>query len=122
MEEPEPPAEAPIYLKEGLPNQTPAMLLALARWAEELAAYKQEQPPEVDEGDELIVTTGPGHVKGYSRIVKYQRCGDDSCKCTSGTREDMHGPYLWHVYTTSGGRRVWSYQHKVSEQAGSTAA
>lgn len=106
MNEPEPPVNAPKHLKKGLPKQSPAMLHALAQWVE-------EQPPEVDEDDETIATIDPGHVSSYSRIVKYQRCGDETCKCTSGTQGDMHGTYLWHVYTRSDGTRYWSYQHNV---------
>lgn len=113
MDTPGPPSAAPKYLKKGLPNQSSAMLRALARWAEALAVYKEDQPPEIDEDDETIATVEPGHVQGYSRIVKYQRCGDKSCSCTSGTQKDMHGPYLWHIYTLSDGTRHWNYQHKV---------
>ena len=64
MNEPEPPVDTPNYLREGLPKQSPAMLRALSRWAEDLAAYKEEQPPEIDEDDQMIAAVEPGHVGG----------------------------------------------------------
>ncbi|SNR67540.1 DUF6788 family protein, partial [Halorubrum vacuolatum] len=36
-------------------------------------------------------------------VVKEKvKCGDDSCKCASGSEQDMHGPYLYRYYRDEG--------------------
>lgn len=45
-----------------------------------------------------------------SREVR--RCGDDSCRCSSGRKEDAHGPYFYRRFRDAGGTLRRTYVPK----------
>ncbi|WP_366918617.1 DUF6788 family protein [Acaryochloris sp. IP29b_bin.148] len=41
--------------------------------------------------------------------LEYVRCGKETCKCSSGRTEDMHGPYWYSYERNSKGKLVSRY-------------
>jgi len=95
------PDTLPKYLAEGLPKQDTETLEDVAEFVDALLEHRH-QPVDVEElpADAEPVEQDDG---GNGTLVKERvKCGDDSCKCTSGNAADMHGPYLYRYYRENG--------------------
>lgn len=44
------------------------------------------------------------------------KCGKRSCKCYSGKKEDLHGPYWYHYRYIGGGKFAPRYKKNLSRQ------
>lgn len=104
MQQPSPPESLPKYLATGLPKQDTDTLRAIQTYIETLIAY-QTQPVTTDELPDRAdpVDDTDAFESDHGTVVKERvKCGDDSCKCTSGRPADMHGPYLYRYYRDGG--------------------
>jgi hypothetical protein len=102
MDQPTPPDSLPQYLAEGLPKQDTATLREIQTYAEALIEHRT-QPVEADELPNTADPVDEPDRAGMGTVVKEKvRCGDDSCKCASGSQQDMHGPYLYRYYRKDG--------------------
>ncbi|MDB2239338.1 DUF6788 family protein [Halorubrum ezzemoulense] len=102
MEEPSPPTSLPKYLAEGLPKQDTETLHKIQSYVGVLIEYR-DQPLDTDELPETAESVNKPYSSGTGTVVKEKiTCGDDSCKCASGDRHDMHGPYLYRYYRENG--------------------
>ena len=102
MKQPSPPTSLPKYLAEGLPKQDTETLQEVQSYVEALIEYR-DQPVDADKlpGAAEPVDEPPNSENGT--VVKEKvACGDASCKCASGDRQDMHGPYLYRYYRENG--------------------
>ncbi len=99
-EPPTPPDSLPVYIADGLPKQDRETLQDARAYIDALIEYR-EQPVT----DALPETAEPvdDQTVGKGTVVKEKvTCGDDSCRCSSGNAEDMHGPYLYRYYRKDG--------------------
>jgi hypothetical protein len=101
MSQPEPPTSLPKYLAKGLPKQNVDTLRDIHEYVDALIEHR-EQPVETGE---LPDTADPvdHDDDGKGTVVKEKvKCGDNTCKCSSGNPADMHGPYLYRYYREGG--------------------
>ncbi|TKX74964.1 hypothetical protein EXE46_05995 [Halorubrum sp. GN11_10-6_MGM] len=102
MEQPSPPASLPKYLAEGLPKQDTETLQEAHSYVEALIKYR-DQSIDADELPEAAEPVDEPNNSENGTVVKEKvTCGDASCKCASGDRQDMHGPYLYRYYRENG--------------------
>jgi hypothetical protein len=61
----------------------------------------EEQCVEEEIGDDATIVDDPDGQKGV--ITKeYVKCGDENCACSSGAKEDKHGPYKYRYFRENG--------------------
>jgi len=49
-------------------------------------------------------------------IPEFKRCGKKNCRCASGQREDLHGPYFYRFYRVGGRlRRQYVPRNEAAE-------
>jgi hypothetical protein len=102
MEQPSPPSSLPQYLAEGLPKQDTETLHEIQDYTEALIEYR-DQSLETAELPETAEPIDESDSSGNGTLVKEKvTCGDDSCRCASGDRQDKHGPYLYRYYRENG--------------------
>jgi hypothetical protein len=102
MNQPTVPDSLPTYLAEGLPKQDTATLREIQTYVEALIEYRT-QPVEADELPENADPVDDPDGVGKGTVVKEKvKCGDDSCKCSSGNPDAKHGPYLYRYYREGG--------------------
>ncbi len=93
---------APEVSRRGAPKTGYRDLQEVQNYIEALIEYRDQS---VD-ADELPETAEPVDEPDNSEngtVVKEKvTCGDDSCKCASGDRQDMYGPYLYRYYRENG--------------------
>jgi hypothetical protein len=98
MDQPTPPDSLPKYLAEGLPKQDTATLREVQTYVEALIECRT-QPVEADDLPNTADPVDELNEADEGTVVKEKvKCGDDSCKCTSGNQQDMHGAYLYRYY------------------------
>lgn len=113
-----PPDDLPSYLESSIDNYDadPAVLRAVRDYAADLkAAAEAGDGPTADEiyaqnTDGEIGEIKPG-TDEWTYVIKKVKCGDDSCKCASGSDADMHGPYVYRV-RRDGDDLEWEYVGK----------
>jgi len=109
--EPTAPDELPKYIAEGLPKQDPKTLDAVIEYAEALLEY-QTASPDPEELPENAEPVSEADSEYSGTVVKeWVKCGDETCRCTSGKQADMHGPYKYRYYR-SGGQLTSEYLGK----------
>ncbi|PHQ46693.1 hypothetical protein DJ68_06005 [Halorubrum sp. C3] len=102
MEQPSPPTSLPKYLAEGLPKQDTETLQEVQNYIEALIEYR-DQSVDTDELPEASEPVDePDNTENGTVFKEKVTCSDDSCKCASGDRQDMHGPYLYRYYRENG--------------------
>jgi hypothetical protein len=99
--EPAPPASLPKYLADGLPKQTVDTLRDTAQYIDELIEHR-EQPITPDELPDAADTVDTDDDGNGTIVLEKVKCGDDTCKCASGSQADMHGPYKYRYYRADG--------------------
>jgi len=101
MNEPAPPDSLPQYLADGIPKQDLDTLQDIHSYVEELIEVRTAPVEESELPDSAeVVDSDSG---GRGSIVKEKvKCGDDTCSCSSGNPEDMHGPYKYRYYREGG--------------------
>lgn len=101
-EPPSAPEELPKYIAEGLPKQDIETLDAVIDYAEALIEY-QSHPPTPEELPETAEPVSDTDSEQTGTVVKeWVKCGDETCRCTSGNQADMHGPYKYRYYRSDG--------------------
>jgi hypothetical protein len=98
---PERPQSVPNYLAEGIPKQDLATLRDLRVYVETLIEYREQAVEEAALPDDAEPVDSEQDGKGTVVKEKVQ-CGDSSCKCASGEKADMHGPYRYRYYWEDG--------------------
>ena len=54
---------------------------------------------------------------GGAVIEEYKKCGKANCRCVSGLREDLHGPYYYRFFRDLGTlRREYIPRHEAAER------
>lgn len=101
MSQPEPPASLPKYLAEGLPKQDVDTLRDAREYVSALIEYR-EQPVEADDLPDTAEPVKDNDEQKGTVVKEKVKCGDETCKCTSGNPTDMHGPYLYRYYREGG--------------------
>jgi hypothetical protein len=97
---PTPPDSLPTYIADGLPKQDDQTLQDIQAYIDALLEHRSKPIEETDLPDEVEPiedSDGPGTV-----VKEKVKCGDESCRCSSGNPEDMHGPYLYRYYRNEG--------------------
>jgi len=102
MDQPTVPDALPQYLGEGLPKQDTETLRQIQTYVQKLIEYRT-QPVEADDLPDTADPVDESGESGKGTVVTEKvKCGDDSCKCASGSHQDMHGPYLYRYYREDG--------------------
>lgn len=99
--EPRPPGSLPKYVVEAVTPRTVPELRALAAWAEDLAACREQRPIEVDEAEELVEVDEDNDEGAGAQVIKKVPCGKDCNGCP-------HGPYEYRVQR-QGETLNWEY-------------
>lgn len=107
---PTPPDSLPKYIAEGIPKQDVETLYDLQEYITVLIDYREQpiEESELPEGAEIVEND---EEKGVIAKEKVQ-CGDETCKCVSGSKKDMHGPYLYRYYYNDEGDWTSDYLGK----------
>lgn len=91
----DPEENLPMYLVEGLERQDRDVLEDAKRYIDRLIEQRDQpvERSELPESAESVSETAEGYI-----VSEYVKCGKDSCRCSSGAEEDMHGPYDYRYY------------------------
>lgn len=96
---PDAPDSLPNYLAEGLPKQDTDVLEDVAKYVDDLLAYRTAPITDAELSDTAEPADEDSSEKGVVVKEKVQ-CGDESCHCMNGN--DAHGPYLYRYYREGG--------------------